>query len=280
MKLGLYGINIGPCVDPETAAQVARAAEDAGFDSVWTAEHVVLPDPQTPESPIPASTPILDPAVALGHLAAHTERIRLATGIIILPQRNPAVLAKELATVDVLSRGRLIFGLGAGYIPKEFAALGADFDARGDRTDEYIDAIRTLWTESPPHFEGETIRLLEVDAYPRPVQKPHPPIVVGGMSKPALRRAVTRGNGWYGFALGLEATANCVSGLKEAADRLPRADALGELEISVTPAIPMDADACARFEDLGVDRLVLLGFGASGDDLVRFIETSANTLLS
>jgi len=279
MKLGLYGINIGPCVDPDVAARVAKAAEDAGFDSVWTAEHVVLPDPQTPESPIPASTPILDPAVALGYVAAHTERIRLGTGIIILPQRNPVVLAKELATVDVLSRGRLIFGLGAGYIPKEFDALGADFAARGERADEYIDAIRCLWTETPPRFEGETIRVRDVDAQPRPVQRPHPPIVVGGMSKPALRRAVARGNGWYGFALDLDATAACVEGLRNAAKIVPRPDAHGELEISVTPAMPVDADVLARFEELGVHRLILLGLGASGDDTVRFVETSANTLL-
>ena len=141
MKLGLYGINLGVCVDPEAAAAVARAAEGAGFDSVWTAEHVVLPDPQTPDSPIPAQTPLLDPAVALAHLAAHTRTIWLATGIIILPQRNPVVLAKELASLDVLSGGRLIFGAGAGYLASEFAAIGAAFDDRGERMDEYIEAI-------------------------------------------------------------------------------------------------------------------------------------------
>ena len=120
MKLGLYGINLGACADPETATSVARAAEEAGFDSVWTAEHVVLPDPQVPEAPIPPQTPLLDPAVALSYVAAHTRTIRLATGIIILPQRNPLVLAKELASVDVLSGGRLIFGIGAGYLEAEF----------------------------------------------------------------------------------------------------------------------------------------------------------------
>ena len=101
MKLGLYGINLGPCADPQTAASVARAAEKAGFESLWTAEHVVLPDPQVPPSPVPAQTRLLDPAVALAHVAAHTRTIRLATGIIILPQRNPLVLAKEMASVGV-----------------------------------------------------------------------------------------------------------------------------------------------------------------------------------
>ena len=206
MKLGLYGINLGACAEPETAASVARAAEEAGFDSVWTAEHVVLPDPQVPEAPIPPQTPLLDPAVALSHVAARTRTIRLATGIIILPQRNPLVLAKELASVDVLSGGRLIFGIGAGYLEAEFEALGVSFDDRGEVTNEYIEAIRVLWTQEKPRFEGRFVSFGGIDAQPRPVQKPHPPIVVGGMSPPALRRASRYGNGWYGFALDLETT--------------------------------------------------------------------------
>jgi len=179
MKLGLYGINMGACLDPRTAIRVAVAAEAAGFESVWTAEHVVLPEPRTPESPIPARVALLDPAVALAHLAGHTKTIRLATGIIILPQRNPVVLAKELASLDVLSDGRLIFGLGAGYIPKEFAACGIPFGERGARTDEAIAVLRDLWTSKAPHFNGRFFRYSEIDAHPRPIQRPHPPIVVG-----------------------------------------------------------------------------------------------------
>jgi probable F420-dependent oxidoreductase len=279
MKLGLYGINMGVCLDAEAISEVARAAEGAGFDSLWTAEHVVLPDPQTPESPIPAQTPLLDPAVALATAAAHTTSIRLATGIIILPQRNPAVLAKELASLDVLSGGRLIFGLGAGYIPAEFAALGASFVDRGATTDEYIEAIRTLWTEERPHYSGRFVSFAEIDAYPRPVQKPHPPIVVGGMSPPALRRAVRQGNGWYGFALDPEQTATCVAGLREAEQRVDRPDALGQLELSVTPMGQVDAERCARYAELGVDRLVLLGMARDVPGMVAFIERSAESLL-
>ena len=114
MKFGLFGINMNVCSDPDVAARTAKAAEGAGFESVWTGEHVVLPDPQAPPSPLPPEYPLLDPAVALAFVAAHTTKIRLGTGIIILPQRNPLVLAKELASVDVVSKGRLIFGLGIG----------------------------------------------------------------------------------------------------------------------------------------------------------------------
>jgi probable F420-dependent oxidoreductase len=276
MKLGFYGINMGACVDPEVAVAVARAAEEAGFDSVWTAEHVVLPDPQVAALPIPPQTPLLDPAVALAHLAADTRTIRLATGIIILPQRNPVVLAKELASLDVLSGGRLVFGLGAGYLEPEFEAVGATFAERGERTDEYIEAMLALWTQEKPRFEGRFVSFSGIDAQPRPIQKPHPPIVVGGMSPPALRRAVRWGDGWYGFALDLDATAQCVEGLRRAQQQVERSSELGRLEISVTPSGLLDADTISGFEELGVDRLVVLGLGASAEDLIAFIEATAS----
>jgi probable F420-dependent oxidoreductase len=279
MKIGLYGINLGPCADPQAAASVAKAAEEAGFESVWTAEHVVLPDPQVPPSPVPADTRFLDPAVSLAHLAAHTGTIRLATGIIILPQRNPLVLAKEMASVDVLSGGRLVFGIGAGYLQPEFEALGIPFEDRGERTDEYIEAIRALWTQESPRFDGRFVSFGGIDAQPRPVQEPHPPIVVGGMSPPALRRAVRQGNGWYGFALDVDATAACVAGLREAQQRVERPAELGSLEISVTPSVPLDPDTLRRFQDLGVERLVPLALAGSAEDLIAYVEKTASALM-
>jgi probable F420-dependent oxidoreductase len=279
LHFGFFGINTGPCAAPETAARVARAAEAAGFESVWTGEHVVLPDPQAPPSPAPPQHPMLDPAVALAFLAAHTERLRLATGIIILPQRNPVVLAKELASVDVLSQGRLIFGLAAGYLKPEFAALGARFDDRGARTDEYIDAIRALWTEEKPAFAGRTVRFAGIDAQPRPVQKPHPPIVVGGTSPAALRRAVSRGNGWYGFLRDLETTKADLAGLAAARRQVERPAALGTLEISVTPSPRSDLESLLRYRDLGVDRLVLLPNARDAASIVRWVDETAESLV-
>ena len=135
MHFGLFSINAYAAIEPRTAARVARAAEAAGFESLWAGEHVVLPDPQAPPSPMGPTEPILDPAIALTFAAANTTRVRLGTGIIILPQRNPLVLAKELASLDVLSAGRLIFGIGVGYLEPEFRALGAPVRGprRGDR---------------------------------------------------------------------------------------------------------------------------------------------------
>jgi probable F420-dependent oxidoreductase len=279
MKFGIFGINTGPCADPEVAAAVAGAAESAGFDSVWTGEHVVLPDPQVPPSPVPPDTPMLDPAVALAFLAGHTRRLRLATGIVILPQRNPLVLAKELASVDVVSGGRLIFGLGAGYLQPEFEALGAPFADRGARTSEAIEVLRALWSEPSPRFEGRFWSFSGIQALPRPVQRPHPPILVGGHSPPAFRRAAAQGDGWYGFALDLDATRQCLGGLAEAAGEGGRPPARDRLEISVTPGIPLDPDAVKRFEDLGVDRLVPIARGRDADALLAFVSRTADALL-
>jgi probable F420-dependent oxidoreductase len=270
MKLGLFGINTGVCARPETAARVAGAAEAAGFESVWTGEHVVLPDPQAPPSPVPPDHPMLDPAVALAFLAAGTSRIRLGTGIIILPQRNPVVLAKELASLDVLSGGRLLFGLGAGYLRPEFDAVGARFDDRGARTDEYIDAIRALWTQQSPSFAGRTVRFSGIDAQPRPVQKPHPPILVGGHSPFAFRRAVSRGNGWYGFLRDLATTKQDIAGLADAAREVARPAELGSLELSITPPPRIDLATAQRYRDLGVARLTLL-LPRREEEILRFI---------
>src|SRR6266850_2961194 len=144
MKFGLFSINAYACTAPEGAMRVARAAEAAGFESLWGGEHVVLPDPQAPPSPMAPGELILDPLISLAYCAAVTSKVRLGTGIIILPQRNPLVLAKQLASIDALSGGRLIAGLGVGYLEAEFRALGAPFEDRGRVTDEYLAARRPL----------------------------------------------------------------------------------------------------------------------------------------
>jgi probable F420-dependent oxidoreductase len=279
MKFGLFGINVGACADPETATAVARAAEDAGFDSVWTGEHVVLPDPQVPPSPSAPDNPMLDPAVALSFIAARTERIRLGTGIIILPQRNPLVLAKELASLDVLSGGRLIFGLGVGYLQPEFDALGVAFAERGPRATEYVEAIRALWTQPNPEYKGQFVQFGGIQAQPRPVQKPHPPIIMGANSPPAFRRTVRLGNGWFGFALDVEAAGRSIAALREAERSCDRPAELGPLEISVTPPGRIDADSVRRYADLGVDRLIPLGFARSKAVMIERVEEMGEALV-
>jgi probable F420-dependent oxidoreductase len=276
MKLGLFSINTGACCDPDVAVEVAQAAEAAGFDSVWTAEHVVLPDPQVPPSPAAPLSPMLDPAVALSYIAAHTSTILLATGIIILPQRNPLVLAKEMASVDVLSRGRLVLGVGAGYLQPEFGALHAPFNRRGDRVEDAMAAMRAIWEMDQPQHVGPFWSFAGVQARPRPVQA-RVPFVMGGRGEGAMSRSVRLCQGWYGFALTPEATKTCVDALATAASMHERPSSLGRLEISITPPpTPLTPELVAEYRSLGVDRLVILPPGrASRDDLLRLIETNA-----
>ncbi|MBW2421632.1 MAG: LLM class F420-dependent oxidoreductase [Deltaproteobacteria bacterium] len=278
MKFGLFGINTGILQRPETIARVARAAEAAGFESVWAPEHIVLPDPQVPPSPVPADTFLLDPSAALAFVAAHTERIRLGTGIIILPQRNPVELAKELASVDVLSDGRLIFGLGVGYLESEYAALGMNFHDRGARADEYIDVLRALWTQESPAFSGRTVRFSGIDAQPRPVQRPHPPIVVGGQSPAAFRRAVARGNGWYGPATP-DTLPAVLEQIERAREEVDRPAELGDLEIGIMGMMDIDLEAALRYADLGVDRLTVLTQGETEAEVIRAIEERGETIV-
>ncbi|MGH9031114.1 MAG: LLM class F420-dependent oxidoreductase [Acidimicrobiia bacterium] len=272
MLLGLVHVNMGSMTRPDDVVAGARAAEAAGFDSIWAGEHVVLPDPQAPPSPMAPQDPALDSLLALTWAAAHTTTIRLATGIVILPQRNPAVLAKEVATLDVLSGGRVMLGVGVGYLEAEFRALGANFEERGAVTDEYLDAMERLWYDEHPEYHGRFVDFGGIDAYPRPVQQPIP-LVVAGHSAPAYRRVVARARGWYGYWLTPEDVAGSLSGLREAAARVERPAALGEVEISVTPRGRMTPERAAAFAELGVHRLVPLALGTP-DGLATTIEAA------
>ena len=258
MEFGLFAVNYGTCADPESAVTVAQHAEAAGFESVWTGEHVVLPDPVSPQLPFDADLPFLDTTVALTLLASHTTRIKVASGIIVLPLRNPVLLAKELASIDVVSRGRLVVGVAAGYVHAEFAAVGVPLAGRQARTDEGLRALRALWAMEHPHFQGRYVSFEGIDAHPRPVQRPGPPIVVGGEGRAALTRAVTLANGWYGFSLDVDATRQCLDRLRRLRSVHDRPAELGPLEITVTPSGPLDRGVVAQYEDLGVNRLVLL----------------------
>jgi probable F420-dependent oxidoreductase len=259
MKFGLFHINQGACLDPTVLTRIARQAEAAGLESLWAGEHVVLPDPRVPPSPMEPTDPILDPVIALTFAAAVTRTLRLGTGVIILPQRNPLVLAKELASLDVLSGGRLIFGLGVGYLEPEFRALGVQLKNHGPRSDEYLAAMRAIWSEDHPAFEGRFFRFGGVNAYPRPVQQPTPSLVVGGRSAGAYRRAVEQAHGWYGFSMTPEQTAAALAEVRAAAEQWPRPSELGPLEISITPPRgDVDRDLARRYADLDVERLIVL----------------------
>jgi probable F420-dependent oxidoreductase len=277
MKFGFFGINMNACSEPDTALRVAQAAEAAGFESLWTGEHVVLPDPQVAPSPLPPHYPILDPAIALSFLAAHTHTIKLGTGIIILPQRNPLVLAKELASLDVVSKGRLIFGVGVGYLKPEFDALGVSFEHKGARAIDYLQAMQAVWTQAAPAYAGRFVNFGGIQAKPQPVQQPLP-IVIGGHTKAAYERAVRHAHGWYGFALDVAATERCLAGLLEAAQTVERPAALGPLEISITPAARLTPELVGSYAAIGVQRLIPFPRMKTAEELLDFVEETGRLL--
>ena len=258
MKFGLHSVNLHTCGYPDAAARIGRAAEAAGFESLWVADHVVLPDPPVAGRPMAPDMRLLDPIVSLTFLAAHTQRIRLATGVIILPQRQALVLAKQLASLDVLSNGRLIFGLGVGWCEPEMRSVGAPFAERGRVADDYLAAMRAVWTQPKPSHKGPYVSFDGVQAMPRPVQGPVP-IVVGGRTPPAYRRAVMQGQGWYGFGMSVDDTQKVVAALRDTAKKHSRPAELGRLEISITPPsydVP-DKATLDAYAATGVDRLIL-----------------------
>ncbi len=204
MDFGIIFANTGPFAEPEAAAAFARQAEGAGFESLWTVEHVVVPAgyestyPYAPSGRMPGNddAPIPDPLIWLSYLAAVTSRIKLATGILIVPQRNPLVLAKQLATLDALSGGRMEFGIGVGWLEEEFDALGVPFDDRGRRTDDYVAAMRALWADEQATHHGEFTRFENCVMRPQPVGGAIP-VHVGGHSNAAARRAGRLGDGFF-----------------------------------------------------------------------------------
>jgi probable F420-dependent oxidoreductase len=208
-RIGLHALGIGAGARRDVIDGVARAAEDAGFSRLWAGEHVVMVDQPTSRYPysdggviaVPPDADWLDPFGCLSFAAAATRTISLATGVLLLPEHNPLFVAKQAATLDVLSGGRFALGVGIGWSKEEFDALGVPFARRAARTLEYVAAIRALWHDDVASFAGEFVSFDSVRVYPKPPRSRSMPIIFGGNSDPALARAAAHGDGWYGFNL-------------------------------------------------------------------------------
>jgi probable F420-dependent oxidoreductase len=270
MKWGLYGLHKGTSVDPDVLARRARRAEEVGFESLWTGDHVALPV----DAPDPPDEPRLELVAGLAHLAALTSRVRLATGVAVLPQRHPVLLAKQLASIDVLSGGRLIVGIGVGHVGAELTALGASTTDRGARTDEHLAAMLALWDEPTPSFDGRFVSFSGVVSRPRPVQRPHPPIVVGGHAPASFRRAAEVADGWYGWELDPDRSAAAIAALDDAGRGVGRPP----LEITITPPPHFDADMARRYAEVGVHRLVVQPQASDGTEIDDLIESTARLI--
>ena len=196
MKYGIALPDFGIYAQKEKLLEISGAAEELGYDSLWVSDHLVIPN--THKS---IGDESLDPIATLTYLSANTRKIKLGTSVIVLPYQNPFVLAKSVATLDELSEGRVILGVGAGWLKDEFDALGVPFNERGSITNEYIEVVKTLWTEDDPEFRGEYVEFSDIKFLPKPLQNPHPPIWVGGGSERAMKRAATHGDGWHPVGL-------------------------------------------------------------------------------
>jgi probable F420-dependent oxidoreductase len=264
MRVGLHALGIGPGSRPDVIRAVAQAAEAHGFATLWAGEHVVLVDSPTsryPYSadgtlPVPPDADWLDPLLTLSFAAAATSRIGLATGVLLLPEHNPVLAAKQAATLDVLCDGRLTLGVGIGWSADEFSALGVPFARRAQRTADYVAAMRALWSEDVASFQGEFVRFDNVRVNPKPVRDRQIPIVIGGNSDRALSRAAAFGDGWYGFNLPAAAAPERLTALARQCHRNNRR--LNDLAIAMALTDPAPSVLPALAAS-GLTELVIVG---------------------
>jgi len=266
MKLGMLTLGIGSATQPGIIRKVAEHAERVGVATVWAPEHIVLFDeheskyPYSPEGkfPLPGGADWNDPFITLTYAAAVTSKVRLATGICLVPEHNPVLLAKEIATLDRLSGGRFALGVGIGWLAEEFAALGIPFERRAQRTREYLQVMRKLWGETKCSFDGEFVHFREVQSFPKPAQGADVPFIFGGESIPALKRTVDVGNGWFGFNLDPTEAKTKIEKLSTLAREKGRD--LKSIEIIVSPYTKqITRDDLKRYHDCGVQEVVMLG---------------------
>jgi probable F420-dependent oxidoreductase len=277
MKIGVFATFMSPFATPELIGDFGRKAEQIGLDSIWMGEHVVLfdemefPYPGSADGriPVPENGGMLDTVATFGFLAAATQRIRFGTGVALISQRTPIYTAKEFATLDWLTAGRIDFGVGIGWCKEEVIACGYSWQDRGKRADEFLELLNHLWRDPETTYEGEHFSVEKARLDPKPVQEPCLPVIVGGHSPAAFRRASRFGQGWYGFALNPQLTAGLLEGLDRALDSGGRSRA--EIEVLVTP-IADSADIAREFQDLGVDRLIVQLGSQRPDRLERRLE--------
>lgn len=267
MDIGYFGLGIGALTTSDWIRPVVTTAERLGFASIWAPEHVILLEQYSSkypysagEFPLPTDTPFADPFTTLAFAAACTNKIKIATGICLVPEHNPLVLAKTVATLDRLSGGRLILGVGIGWLAEEFHALGLSFERRAQRTREYIDVMRKLWTEPKSSHHGEFVSFPEVQSFPKPY-KGTVPIWFGGETPPALRRVGEYGDGWIGFNLSPDEAATKIKRIEEILKASGRRRS--DVRLAVSPYVkPVNTDDLKRYRDAGADEVVLVTLGA------------------
>ncbi len=276
MKIGAFASFFAPSTSPEAVGHLARSLDSAGLDSLWFGEHVMLFDemefgyPGTPDGrlPVPDGDGVPDQASIIAYLAGQTTHLRFGTGISLIPQRNPIYTAKEFATLDWLTGGRIDLGVGVGWCKEEVMACGYEWSDRGERCDEALDLMKQLWTEPVTTHNGKHFSVKAARMDPKPVQTPHVPLIIGGYSDAALRRTARYGHGWLGFGLDPAMTEGMLSRLDAALAEEGRTR--DDIEIIMMPGAE-GADAAAAFADLGVDRLLPMISLDTGEDRTDYL---------
>jgi probable F420-dependent oxidoreductase len=287
VKLGLWLVNVGPWADPHAAGVIAETAEELGFDSLWTGDHVVFPEhytsryPYAPDgkAPIPGETPIAEPLAHLAWLAGRTSRIELATGVLVLALRNPVA-------ADVLSGGRITLGVGIGWLKEEYDACGVPWARRGQRTEDYVAAARALWSAPRVSFESDTVSFAEGSSEPRPVSPGGVPVVIGGNSPPAARRAGRIGDGWMAMNLEPEQLRSIAGEMRAAAVDAGRDPDAVEITYGIPPGTDgylraiTDPDELQRYAEVGVDRVVVFPPCQSAEEAPAALERLASHVMA
>jgi len=262
MKIGVFAIGINNMARPEMIATMASEAERLDFATVWAPEHLLFveqfsskyPYARGADLPVPTDMALLNPFLALTYAAARTSRIRLATGICLVPEYNPLLLAKMCASLDYLSGGRFALGIGIGWLREEFTALGIPWERRAARTREYIEAMRSLWGNKND-FSGEFVSFQGALSYPKPLRGPKMPVLVGGQSEAALKRAAAYGDGWCGFNLTPDETAVAIKRIREL--RSANGRSAEPFEFSVSPVDTATPSDLRKYREAGIDELYL-----------------------
>jgi probable F420-dependent oxidoreductase len=286
MKVGLIPINMG-AANVEQMVGVAQKAEAIGIESVWTFEHVMVPVDYESRYPYSAdgkmgTSPdviMVDPLIALAAIAANTERLRLATGVNILSQTNPLYLAKQSASLDFVSGGRFMLGVGIGWLREEFAALGVPFERRGARFDDYIEAMQKVWSGEVVEHQSDFLSWSGFKSYPVPVQKPHLPVIIGGSKGKAFERIAKYGDGWYAPTSKPDQLAGEIDQLAAACREIGRDPATVEISTMWVPSRG-GLEAVDRYRELGVSRLVVPIFALGGPNPLEALERFGDEMLS
>ena len=282
MKIGLIPINIG-AESGSQMIQLAQMAEQLGYESVWTFEHVIVPVDYDSKYPYndsgkmgaPPETNFVDPLIALTAIAASTSTIRLGTGVNILSQVNPIYIAKQAASLDFVSNGRFMLGVGIGWLREEFAALGVPFERRGARFDDYVQGMRKIWSGEVVEHESDFISWSGFKSYPLPVQKPFP-VVMGGVKGKIFERIAKYGNGWYAPAGDPEEMRGHLQKLRAACDSIGRD--MSEIEITCMWPGMGGKDFLGQLQEVGVHRVVMPMMG--GADIVEKLQKTAEEVIA